>query len=815
MAPSTASIALASTTALAAVLYAYTPLGDHFEARFLLPIPLIVLLLSFTRFKSTLRTVWLFCYNCFLRPLGLHSDQQSRLDSFYTGQAEVYDATRNGLLRGRRTLLRLSMAHLKVLRAQAADQNKRLVWVDIGGGTGWNIEHMSQYVDLKMFDAIYLIDLCEPLLNVARKRFEKNGWTNVHCLLQDASGFVLPEWKQLRIDPRGSVSFVTLSYSLSMIPSYFTLLDRIEHVLDPDDGLLGVCDFYTAAKESSEHEKAIGGGGKKVGWFSRWFWQIWFDFDHVSLSPGRRDYLEYRFGTIKSYNGRNKFIVPFIVRIPYYIWLGTPRTRSTERNRHAFEIEGGNTVGNLSAPGTPLAPTRPTTPLSLIGKEAGDGDEMEVEELSLGLSRAVSQDELHSVLGERKEGEKEGRKNIVLDVMPPLSSFHYQIMHPWRLPYYEAKVHKAFRTFVYSFTWEDPDEDMRHLQLSKEDSMFVITSAGDNALHYAIAAGPKRIHCVDMNPCQGHLMELKLAAIQSLDFGDFFKLFGDGKHPEFRQLLDCFISPYLSNHAYTFWRINSKAYHSSFYRRGYSGWALRLAKWVFSFAGVSDFVDQICECDTVEEQDKIWREKIRPVILNKAFVDLVLSNPVFCWNALGVPMNQRAMFLNEGTAFEFVRDTLDPIAKTAVFKHGAYHFLLCLLGHYTADSCPLYLTREGFAALKANDGARMDAFRLHTDSITNVLRGLAPGSITRAVIMDHLDWFDPGSEDARDEILAMYRALAPGGMVFWRSAARLPWYCEMFKEQGFELQPLGVRTGPEKAIDRVNMYASFWRAVKV
>ena len=29
---------------------------------------------------------------------------------------------------------------------------------------------------------------------------------------------------------------------------------------------------------------------------------------------------------------------------------------------------------------------------------------------------------------------------------------------------------------------EDPFEDMKHLQLSAKDSMFVITSAGDNAL---------------------------------------------------------------------------------------------------------------------------------------------------------------------------------------------------------------------------------------------------------------------------------------------------------------------------------------------
>jgi betaine lipid synthase len=79
-------------------------------------------------------------------------------------------------------------------------------------------------------------------------------------------------------------------------------LDRIEYVLSPEDGVLGVVDFYTSGKQPSLHEKAIGGTSKECGWLSRWFWQIWFDFDHVSLSPHRRDYLEYRFGTVSSFS---------------------------------------------------------------------------------------------------------------------------------------------------------------------------------------------------------------------------------------------------------------------------------------------------------------------------------------------------------------------------------------------------------------------------------------------------------------------------------------------------------------------------------
>jgi len=40
---------------------------------------------------------------------------------------------------------------------------------------------------------------------------------------------------------------------------------------------------------------------------------------------------------------------------------------------------------------------------------------------------------------------------------------------------------------------EDPFEDMKALELTPEDSMLVITSAGDNALHSTISAQPNRV----------------------------------------------------------------------------------------------------------------------------------------------------------------------------------------------------------------------------------------------------------------------------------------------------------------------------------
>ncbi|KIP07889.1 hypothetical protein PHLGIDRAFT_510955 [Phlebiopsis gigantea 11061_1 CR5-6] len=725
----------------------------------------------------------IFAWMCFFRPIGRKEcDQQQRLDSFYEGQAEVYDATRHRLLRGRHTLLRLCAAHLRQMKRE--NPKKPLVWVDIGGGTGFNIEEMDKYFPIAEFDSVYVIDLCQPLLDVARRRFAARGWTNVQVLCQDATFFALPEWGDRLDSARGAVSLFTMSYSLSMIPSYFALLDRIDELLDPA-GLLGVADFYTSSRANTPLERAIGNGNeRRTGFLSRWFWQIWFDLDHVSLSSARREYLEYRFGT--SYNGRNH-MVSWLVQIPYYVFLGCSRSRSTVHAVKAFEIESGNTAGSghitpLHSPA--LAPRSPSSAFSFsssppLGPAALDG--------------------------------KGGALAL------PLSSFHYQTRF-WRLPFLEERAHGEFRSWIYGFTWEDPEVDMQHLGLTREDSLFVITSAGDNALHYAISAAPRRIHCVDMNPCQGHLLELKLASAAALTYEEFWAMFGEGHIANFEEILDTKLSPFLSSVAYQFWRANAAAFRKGLHTCGYSGHALRIARWAFALGGARAWVARMVRAETLAEQSALWDAHVRPVLLAPWVSRLFLANPVFLWNALGVPINQMNCFLREGvSATQYAAETLDPIAHHTHMRAGAYHYLLCLLGRYTPESCPLFLTREGFEKLRENDGALLDTFRLHTDSIINALQGLADNTITKMVVMDHMDWFDPGAgpDCALDaEIDQMHRVLAHGGAVYWRSAARKPWYIENFARKGFRVEPLGIRRHDSKPIDRVNMVRSFFVAYK-
>ena len=81
---------------------------------------------------------------------------------------------------------------------------------------------------------------------------------------------------------------------------------------------------------------------------------------------------------------------------------------------------------------------------------------------------------------------------------------------------------------VYNTCWEDPRLDRVAMDIGPDDNVMVITSAGCNALDYALTS-PNSVHAVDMNPRQNALLDLKKAAIKSLEFEDFFSMFGCGR----------------------------------------------------------------------------------------------------------------------------------------------------------------------------------------------------------------------------------------------------------------------------------------------
>jgi len=236
-------------------------------------------------------------YHMALRPIRGKS-HQDRLESFYSGQAEAYDDFRRRLLRGREDLW------------QAIDVPAGGIWVDLGGGTGSNLEYFGD--SIRLLKKVYLVDLAPSLLKMARQRIESRGWTNVEAIEADGTTFRPPE---------GSADVVTCSYSLTMIPDWFAAIDNA-HAMLADGGRVGVVDFYVARKYPSD-------GLRKHSWFTRTFWPTWFSSDNVYPSPDHVPYLHRRFEPLHFEEHWTK--VPYIplIRTPYYTFVG--RKRDTAR----------------------------------------------------------------------------------------------------------------------------------------------------------------------------------------------------------------------------------------------------------------------------------------------------------------------------------------------------------------------------------------------------------------------------------------------------------------------------------------------------
>jgi S-adenosylmethionine-diacylglycerol 3-amino-3-carboxypropyl transferase len=329
------------------------------------------------------------------------------------------------------------------------------------------------------------------------------------------------------------------------------------------------------------------------------------------------------------------------------------------------------------------------------------------------------------------------------------------------------------RNIVYNQCWEDPRLDRVALQLTPQDRVVVITSAGCNALDYALA-GAGHVHAVDMNPRQNALLELKLAAARELNHDEFFQMFGRGKVPHWKTFYPQRLRSHLPPEVRAFWDLKGDMFsgvgrRKSFYFRGTSGtFAWMVNVYVDKIAKLRDSVNALLAADSVEQQrdifqqyklsDRLWRPMIKWAMRR----DVTLS-------LLGVPRSQRRHIDDSypGGILQFVIDRVEAVFTKLPLKEN-YFWRVYLTGEYTPDCCPEYLKAENFPTLKATISDRVTT---HTNSILGFLQQ-HPGEITRFVLLDHMDWLtrEPSKKTLTAEWQTIVDKAAPNARILWRSA---------------------------------------------
>lgn len=373
---------------------------------------------------------------------------------------------------------------------------------------------------------------------------------------------------------------------------------------------------------------------------------------------------------------------------------------------------------------------------------------------------------------------------------------------------------------VYNTCWEDPRLDKVALELTPEDNLLVITSAGCNALSYALT-GLNHVYAVDMNPRQNAVLELKIAGIKNLDYESFFKLFGEGKLHGIKKIYQEKLRDSMSPLSQKFWDQKIKKYfdgrRKSFYFCGTTGaFARGINNYVDYVGRFRPAVTEIFNAKSIEEQKKIWFDVIRKKIWGRTIRFAMRRDTTL--SMVGVPKAQRRQLETqyEGGILKYVQDSLDAVFAELPISDN-YFWRVYTTGHYTKNCCPEYLEEKNFHALK--DGL-VDRVTAHTDTVEGFLRK-HDGKISRFVLLDHMDWLSDKLYDALvSEWDAILEKATPNARFLWRSGGLRTEYIDTIPvDQGNRKGNLNefLNYNRELAaelhkIDRVHTYASFYIA---
>jgi S-adenosylmethionine-diacylglycerol 3-amino-3-carboxypropyl transferase len=320
---------------------------------------------------------------------------------------------------------------------------------------------------------------------------------------------------------------------------------------------------------------------------------------------------------------------------------------------------------------------------------------------------------------------------------------------------------------VYNTCWEDPRLDRVAMQLSSDHNVLVITSAGCNALDYALA-GANHVYAVDMNPRQNALLDLKLAAARSLEYEDYFQMFGRGTIRGVDGLYASKLRPLMQAWSQRYWDRWIRFFDNpkrSFYFRGTSGaFARGMSAYIDRVAKIRPEVTEILNSKSLAEQQEIYQrvhEKLWSRWLKFAMNrDTTLS-------LLGVPKAQRRQIDTQypGGIVQFIQDAMEAVFAKLPIQDN-YFWRVYITGQYTANCLPEYLKPESWQALR---NGLADRISMHSDSVQGFLEK-NDVEIHRFVLLDHMDWlsdhFFPLLESEWQAILS--RA-SSGTKVLWRS----------------------------------------------
>jgi S-adenosylmethionine-diacylglycerol 3-amino-3-carboxypropyl transferase len=284
----------------------------------------------------------------------------------------------------------------------------------------------------------------------------------------------------------------------------------------------------------------------------------------------------------------------------------------------------------------------------------------------------------------------------------------------------EEKNQVPLLKLVFTQNWEDPDSDEAALKIKSGDTLFAITSGACNVLGFLLY-NPKIIYSIDINPAQSRILELKIAAIQALDFEEFIAFSGIRKCGQ-RAALYNKIKPLLAIDSQAFWSTQHKIIKDGFFMHGKYENFIRIAgKFMTFLQGKSNtqklFIEK-SEQQQVEFYDDVWNTKRFHYLFKIIFNKRMLARRGLVADYFHFDDGSKSF------AESFYKRSKKALRDIPI--RGNYFLSLYLTGKYRNENeLPPYLKKENYELIKS----RLDRIRFCTAEAQTWLDNMPDESI--------------------------------------------------------------------------------------
>jgi S-adenosylmethionine-diacylglycerol 3-amino-3-carboxypropyl transferase len=267
-------------------------------------------------------------------------------------------------------------------------------------------------------------------------------------------------------------------------------------------------------------------------------------------------------------------------------------------------------------------------------------------------------------------------------------------------------------TLNYSSCNEDSNSELNALCIDQTDSVLSITGSGARPLDLLIKM-PAKIISIDFNPCQNYLLELKMAAIQKLEYEEFLEFLGVCPSQK-RIYIYNRLQHSINSEARDFWNR-----HLSLIKKGiiYQGrWEKYFLK-LSQIVGIirRDLRHQLFNCTCIDDQANLWNKEWNN-ILWRSFLRLISFR--FVWQALLRDPGFYMYVPSEFSIYRYLRDQFSSAMSNILIRKSSFARLL-LFGKYDSNGAlPIHLQRKHYQTIRDS----LPCIKIVTESLTTYLK---------------------------------------------------------------------------------------------